>query len=267
MGALTSLLAIGIEETLGVLVVLFLMLVLFLIVASKLARRLTVLEYEQALRYSRGRFSRTLGPGTYWYMPLFTSFRRVDTRLTYVAVAGQELLSSDAITIKISLAANYRIVDSAAAINKVTDYYTALYTELQLALRQVIGAIAIDECLEQRAQLPAKVKEIAAPQLSGLGIELVSVDIKDIMFPGQLKETFAQVVKARKEAAAALERTRGETASLRNLANAAKLLENNPSLMNLRIIQAVSESTGNTFVWPISSQDHTIPIPSPKAKE
>jgi len=255
------------EMALAVLVALLVILVLCAIILRKLACRLTVLEYEQALRYSRGHFGQTLGPGIYWYMPWFTSFRKVDARLAYVNVAGQELLSSDAITLKMSLAASYRVVDPAAAVNKVADYFIAMYSELQLALRQVVGSVTIDECLEQRSQLAARVKEIAAPKLSELGIELVSAEIRDIMFPGQLKDTFAQVVKARKEAAAALERTRGETASLRNLANAAKLLENNPSLMNLRIIQAVSESTGNTFVWPISSREHVVPIPTPKPSE
>jgi len=255
------------EMALAVLVALLVILVLCAIILRKLACRLTVLEYEQALRYSRGHFGQTLGPGIYWYMPWFTSFRKVDARLAYVNVAGQELLSSDAITLKMSLAASYRVVDPAAAVNKVADYFIAMYSELQLALRQVVGSVTIDECLEQRSQLAARVKEIAAPKLSELGIELVSAEIRDIMFPGQLKDTFAQVVKARKEAAAALERTRGETASLCNLANAAKLLENNPSLMNLRIIQAVSESTGNTFVWPISSREHVVPIPTPKPSE
>ena len=78
------------------------------------------------------------------------------------------------------------------------------------------------------------------------------------MFPGQLKEIFAQVVKARKEGLAALERARGETAALRNLANAAKMAEKSPALMQLRLIQAVGESSGNSVVLGLPSQ--VVPI-------
>jgi regulator of protease activity HflC (stomatin/prohibitin superfamily) len=81
-----------------------------------------------------------------------------------------------------------------------------------------------------------------------LGIELSLVGIKDIMFPGDLKAIFAQVVNARKEGLATLERARGETAALRHLANAAKLLESNPALMQLRLLQALGEQPGNTVV-------------------
>jgi regulator of protease activity HflC (stomatin/prohibitin superfamily) len=166
----------------------------------------------------------------------------------------------------VSAAISYRIVDAVLAVNSVESYATALHTEVQLALRQVVGGATIDECLEQRAQLPGKAKEIAAPRLAAIGIEVGSLDIKDIMFPGQLKETFAKIVNARKEAAASLERTRGETASLRYLANAARLFDESPSLMNLRIIQAITESKGNTFVLPASTSGPMIPIPTQKPK-
>ena len=84
------------------------------------------------------------------------------------------------------------------------------------------------------------------------------------MFPGKLKDIFAQVVNARKEGLAALEKARGETASLRNLANAAKMIESNPNLMQLRLLQALGESSGNTLVLGMPGQSSTVPI---KAKD
>lgn len=86
------------------------------------------------------------------------------------------------------------------------------------------------------------------------------------MFPGNLKQMFAQVVKARKEGQAALEKARGETAALRNLANAAKMIESHPNLLNLRLLQSVGESSGNTLVLGMPSQATTFPIKS-NAKE
>ncbi|MBN2311251.1 MAG: hypothetical protein JXR94_19895, partial [Candidatus Hydrogenedentes bacterium] len=97
-------------------------------------------------------------------------------------------------------------------------------------------------------------------KIAELGLRLISVDLKDIMFPGKLKEMFAQVVSARKEGLAALERARGETAALRNLANAAKMIENNPNLMQLRLLQALGEASGNTLVLGMSPQAAPVPV-------
>jgi regulator of protease activity HflC (stomatin/prohibitin superfamily) len=83
------------------------------------------------------------------------------------------------------------------------------------------------------------------PEAERIGINVQAVEVKDVMFPGDLKKVFAEVLKAQKEGQAALERARGETAALRNLANAARMLENNPALMNLRLLQSIAAATGN----------------------
>jgi regulator of protease activity HflC (stomatin/prohibitin superfamily) len=85
------------------------------------------------------------------------------------------------------------------------------------------------------------------------------------MFPGKLKEVFAQVVNARLEGLAALEKARGETAAMRNLANAAKMIDANPNLMQLRLVQTLGESSGNTLVLEMPSQEATAPVPKRKA--
>jgi len=74
--------------------------------------------------------------------------------------------------------------------------------------------------------------------------------VKDVVFPADLKRAFADVLKAKQEGQAALERARGESASLRNLANAARVLESNPALMNLRLMQSLTaaQKAGNTLV-------------------
>ena len=88
------------------------------------------------------------------------------------------------------------------------------------------------------------------------------------MFPGKLKEIFAQVVNAKKEGLAALEKARGETAALRNLTNAAKMIEGNPNLMQLRLVQALGEGSGNTLILGMPSQSMPIPVPKERtAKE
>jgi hypothetical protein len=83
--------------------------------------------------------------------------------------------------------------------------------------------------------------------------------IRDLTFPGELKKIFTQVVNARQEGLAALEKARGETAALRNLANAAQMIERNPNLMQLRLLQVLAQQPGNIIVLGLQ-QSHT-PIP------
>jgi len=223
-------------------------------------RRVTVYEFERGLKYMQGRFHAVLPPGQYWYLPWFTAVRRVDVRPRFVPIAGQEVLSSDGVTLKVSLAANFEVADPETAINKVQDFQETLYTELQLALRQIIGSVDIDSLLAARDDISKRLMEMTEARARELGLRLIAVSIKDIMFPGKLKEMFAQVVSARKEGLAALEKARGETAALRNLANAAKMIESNPSLMQLRVLQAVGASSGNTLILGLPPQSTAIPV-------
>jgi regulator of protease activity HflC (stomatin/prohibitin superfamily) len=168
------------------------------------------------------------------------------------------------VTLKVSLAANFEITDPNIAINKVASFHEALYLELQLALREIIGAAGIDTVLSARNEISKKLMEITEPKVTDLGLKLISVNLKDIMFPGKLKEIFARVVNAKQEGLAALEKAKGETAALRNLSNAAKLIEGNPNLMQLRLVQALGEASGNTLILGVPS--HSMPVPVPKER-
>jgi len=135
------------------------------------------------------------------------------------------------------------------ATHKAENFQEALYLELQLALREIIGSADIDAILQDRNSLSKKLLELTESKARDLGLGLIAVNLKDIMFPGKLKEVFAQVVSARKEGLAMLEKARGETAALRSLANAAKMIEANPHLIQLRLMQSLGQSSGNSLVF------------------
>jgi regulator of protease activity HflC (stomatin/prohibitin superfamily) len=225
-------------------------------------RRATVYEFERGLKYVRGRFQAVLPPGQYWYWAWFTAIRRVDVRPRFASITGQEVLSSDGVTLKVSLAANYELENPAVAVNTVQNFQEALHLELQLALRQIISGVDIDSLLATRDEISQKLAALTEARAQGLGLRLISVGIKDIMFPGKLKDVFAQVVGARKEGLAALEKARGETAALRNLANAARMLESNPALMQLRVLQTLGGTSGNTLVLGLPAQTTALPLKS-----
>jgi regulator of protease activity HflC (stomatin/prohibitin superfamily) len=248
--------------------VIAIVLVALIVVALKFGlKRTTVFEFERGMKYDRGRFVGVLGPGQYWYCPFFVTTWKVDVRPRLVSVPGQELLSADGVSLKLSLLAKCEIVDPYSAVHKIENYQQALYMELQAALREIVGSTPIEAILNSRDELSKKALEIAGPRVRGFGLEIGSVSLKDIMFPGALKETFAQVVNARMAGLAALEKARGETAALRNLANAAKMIEANPNLMQLRLVQAFGESSGNTLMMGMPPQAAPVKAkPAARAK-
>jgi hypothetical protein len=141
-----------------------------------------------------------------------------------------------------------------------------------MALREIVGKEKIDTLIENRAGIGPKLMDLTSGKASEFGLKLLSADVKDIMFPGEMKKAFSQVVKAQKEGQAALERARGETAALRNLANAARTMDDNPNLLQLRALQALTDSSGNTLVFglpgsiPIAKQGDKNTV-TPKKKE
>lgn len=226
-----------------------LVILLFVIILQKMiVKAVVIFEFQKGLHYSGGRFVRILPPGRHWISPLFSTISVVDVRPAFATVRGQEILTSDGITIKTSLVANYQVTDPAAAIHNAESYQEALYTILQLSLREIISSMDAEALLKERKEVDEKLFEKSAPQMEAIGLKLLSAAVKDIMFPGELKEIFAQITKARKEGLAALERARGEIASLRKLANGAQMLKKNPELFQLRVLQAIGDSSGNTVV-------------------
>ncbi|MEM9264884.1 MAG: slipin family protein [Cyanobacteria bacterium P01_F01_bin.13] len=209
--------------------------------------RITVFEYERGLKYVKGRFKQVLGPGQYWLWAFGnTTLRKVDMRPQYLSVPGQAVLTADGIGLKVSLTAVYDISDPAMAINQVADYRQGLYLTVQTGLRELISTVAMDDLLGN-TQLNQQLLDTTASKVTPLGVRLISLSIRDLMLPGELKKLYAQIVQARQEGLAQLERARGETAALRSLANASRLTHKNPALLQLRLLQALEQSTGHTF--------------------
>lgn len=230
------------------------------VVAYRLSiKKETVYQHEQGLLFRKGILKKLLAPGQYRFLPAFTSIQKVDIRLRTISIPSQEVLSSDNVTLKVTLAAQYHVSDPAVAITKVEKFQDAFYMTLQLSLRELVGAAPIDDIIAMRAEIGKKVFEQTEGKAKELGLTLKTVDVKDIMFPGDLKKIFSQVVKAQKEGLAALEKARGETAALRNLANAAKVLEGNPALMQLRALQAL-DGGGNTILLGFPADATVVPV-------
>jgi regulator of protease activity HflC (stomatin/prohibitin superfamily) len=173
-----------------------------------------------------------------------------DSRKAFLAVAGQEVLTSDNIAVKLSLVVTYQVADPVKAAHETQNWQGDLYNSAQLALRHVVSGVAAEALLSQRLDVAPQLLARVQPDAAKMGITVHAVDVKDVMLPADLKRAFGDVLKAKQEGQAALERARGESAALRNLANAARVLDGNPALMNLRVLQslATAQSAGNTLV-------------------
>lgn len=210
-------------------------------------------EYETGLFYKNGRFMRTLGPGRHRAWSAFGRGERIeklDTRLTTLAVNGQEMLTADNITLRLNLSAAYRVSDAARAVNTVQNYALALYTEIQLALRALVTTLELDALMADRETLAADLRTRVRPAAETFGLTLESVGVRDIILPGEVKKMLAREAEALREGRAALVAAREETAAVRATLNTARMLAENPTLLQLRglkSLETVAEN-GNTIV-------------------
>jgi len=229
--------------------------------ARVLFARPVIKEYETGLLYRNGHFRRRQGPGAYLLLRHWHLLRIIDLRKSFLTIPGQEVLSADNVAIKVSLAVAYRITDPVAATHTVLDARESLYAQAQLALRNFVAESKVEKLLLRRNEAGKSLLDKVAPEAEKVGLEVSMVEIKDIMFPGELKNLFAASVRARNEGEAAMEKARAETAAMRNLANAAGLMENHPTLLTLRWIQALdgrAERAGHTVI--VGAPAGVIPI-------
>lgn len=208
-----------------------------------------VKEGQAGLLYRDGKFSRELGPGRFRIGPR-DELVLVRTLEQLVVVAGQEVLSNDGFQPKLSAVAAFRVVDPLASVNRqerASDFVVTL--EVQLALRALAAARGAEALAQTpRDALDAELLAAVRQATAGFGIEVASVRLRDITLPADLRRLLTGVERARREGQAALERAHAEQAALRALANAARMLRNNPELQNLRLLQSVGSAGAPTTI-------------------
>jgi regulator of protease activity HflC (stomatin/prohibitin superfamily) len=202
------------------------------------------------LLYHKGKFMEVLRVGQHVRWGRKLAIAKCDLRKASVVVAGQEVLSANNVGLKASLVVTYQVVDPVKAAHDTQNWLGDLYNAAQIALRAVAGSVTIETLLGQRPDLGPQLLARMKTDAEKIGVNVLAVEIRDVTLPNDLKRAFADVLKAKQEGLAALERARGESAALRNLANAARVLDGNPALMNLRLMQSLTtaQNAGNTLV-------------------
>ena len=183
----------------------------------------------------------TLPPALYafWKDAADAKLVEVDVRETMLDVSGQEIMTADKVTLRLNAVVTYRIADARKAVSAAEDVRQALYREAQLALRGVINARELDAFLTDKDTVAREAEELVRRRAGDLGLEIVSVGVRDVILPGDMKDLMNKVTEAKKAAEANLIARREETAAMRSQANTAKLLEGNPTLMRLRELEVL----------------------------
>lgn len=207
----------------------------------------TVSEWERALLFGNGRMQRVLAPGKYRLWQGGLRLRVVDLRPWVLRLPTQEAPTADGATVKVNVAGQARVSDPVAYVTATRDAEQALYLSVQVAVRDLLAGVSTEDLLAGRGGFGEQLLA-GAGDTGQFGIGIDQLVIKDIMLSGELKKAQAEVLVARAQGVAALERARGETAALRSLANAARLAAANPALLQLRLLQHLAGSAGHTVV-------------------
>ena len=210
-------------------------------------RRFVVAEWERGVVLRHGRVLGVIGPGAHRRWGTGYAVRRVDLRPWIVPVPTQEVPTADGTTVKVTIAAVAKVVDPALFVTAVQDADAGLYLAVQVAAREVLASTTVEQLVTDRRRI-GDALTAAVGGLGQLGVALERVELKDVILPTELKKAQAEVLVARAQGLAALERARGETAALRHLSNAASLLRDNPALLQLRLVQQLAATSGHTVV-------------------
>ncbi|MCG3130868.1 MAG: hypothetical protein FLDDKLPJ_01642 [Phycisphaerae bacterium] len=236
---------------LGMIVVIVGVGLVLVLLAARFVLICTIDDGHVGLLKRSGRFVEELPPGMHLRAGLSVDVERIDLRRHAVVLAGQDLLTKDNMTVKVSLHAEQRVVSALRTRRDAVSWTEAVYTALHLALREAVAGRTFDEMLADRGATAKEIADRVAAEAAELGVRIERVALRDVMLPADLRRAFAEVLRLREEGKAALEKARGETAALRSLANAARMLKDNPELLSMRMVQSietVGATPGNTLV-------------------
>jgi regulator of protease activity HflC (stomatin/prohibitin superfamily) len=207
---------------------------------SWIHRTITVPADARAVEYVDGAFARVLGPGRHARRWRRVSYRWAGLREQLLAMPPQEVLTADGVTVRVTTALRWAVAEPRAFVEVAQDPTASVYLAVQVALRDALAEVGVDQAVRQvRQELGDRLVDAARAAAATVGVEVRDVVVKDVMLPFEVREANAALATARTRGQAELEKARAETAALRSLANAARMLDDHPALARLRLVQAL----------------------------
>jgi regulator of protease activity HflC (stomatin/prohibitin superfamily) len=212
-------------------------------------------EYERGVIFRLGKLLGAKGPGLIFLIPIVDRMVKMDLRVVTIDVAKQEVMTRDNVPVTVDAVVYFRVVDPAAAVVKVENFWKATALISQTTLRSVLGQAEMDELLSQRDKINHTLQEIIDRQTDPWGIKVTAVEVKDVALPDSMKRAMAKQAEAERERRAKIVNAEGEFQAAEKMVQAAALISKEPIALQLRYLQTMRE---------ISSEHNTttfVPIP------
>src|SRR6476661_2659893 len=230
--------------------ILLFLVVLFLFAAIKVAR-----EYERGIIFRLGRLlAEPKGPGLFLLIPIVDRMVKVDLRTITLNIPPQEVITKDNVPVRVNGVAYFRIVDPQAAIVQVENYMVATSQIAQTTLRSVLGQHSLDELLSEREKINGILQGIIDEQTAPWGIKVSIVELKDVEIPQGMQRAMARQAEAERERRAKVISSEGEFQASERLAEAGRIMSEQPATLQLRFLQTLSEvatEKNSTIVFPV----------------
>lgn len=209
-------------------------------------------QYQRGIRFTMGRYTATVNPGWRLVVPVFQTMTKVDLRLKALDVPSQDAITKDNVSAKINAVIYYKIVDPAKAVLEVESVHYAVMQLAMTSMRNIVGEVTLDDLLSQRQIISDKIEKIVDEATAPWGVEVTTVELKDINLPQDMIRTIAKQAEAERERRAVIISAEGEVAAAENLAKAAGILSASNGALHLRTLNSIndiSSDASNTVVF------------------
>jgi regulator of protease activity HflC (stomatin/prohibitin superfamily) len=211
-------------------------------------------QYERAVIFTLGRFSRVGGPGLILLFPGVQQMVRVDLRTVVMEIPKQDLITRDNVSVSVDAVLYFHVTDPEKSVIAVEQFVAATNMLAQTTLRSVLGQHELDDILSERKKLNADVQGILDARTTEWGIEVTAVEIRDVQLTDNMVKAIAKQAEAERDRRAKVIHAEAEFQASQTLVNAATILASVPAAMQLRYLQTLSEIGGEhntTVVFPM----------------
>ncbi|MDD3190302.1 MAG: slipin family protein [Candidatus Pacebacteria bacterium] len=211
-------------------------------------------EYERGVRFLLGKYDGIMEPGWRIVLPVIQSYQKVDIRVKAVDVPDQDAITRDNVSVNVNAVLYYKVQAAEIAIIKVENFNYAVSQLAQTTMRDVVGEVTLDELLSKRDVISDRIQEIVDKATDPWGIKIVSVDLKHIELPEDMKRTIAKQAEAEREKRAVIIKAEGEVCAAENMSKAANMLASAPGALHLRTLQSIndlSSDQSNTVIFAV----------------
>ncbi|MQA80538.1 MAG: slipin family protein [Streptosporangiales bacterium] len=211
-------------------------------------------------QYERGvlfRFGRVAGevrePGLRFLLPVVDHLEKVNMQIVTMPVPAQDGITRDNVTVRVDAVVYFKVVDPVRATVDVQNYLFAVEQVAQTSLRSIIGKSDLDDLLSNREKLNQGLEVMIDSPAIGWGIHIDRVEIKDVALPDQMKRSMSRQAEAERERRARIISADGEYQASNKLADAARVMADTPSALQLRLLETVVQvaaEKNSTLVLP-----------------